>query len=146
MSLHNNMEKFEEILERYRCPKRISDSSTTVEQLEDIVKFVLPADYKKFLNHFRGFEEHVGQEFVRLWDIDEIVYLNVECGIFSSLSKTLAIGTNGGGEFIAIEFDAGNVRIVLSPFIDLDKQCHLEIGTSFSDFLIRLDNGQSWFK
>lgn len=140
------MEKFEEILERYKCPKRAFSLSTTVEALEAIVKTALPTDYKKYLIHYLGFEGHIGQEFVRLWDLDELIDLNEKYRIFSCLPNTLAIGTNGSSEFISIEFDTGDVRIVLSPLIDLDKQLHVEIGTTFSDFLIRLDAGEPWFK
>jgi hypothetical protein len=47
--------------------------------------------------------------------------------------------------FIAIEhLDDNNLRIVLSPFI-IEKEAHIEIGTSFTDFLQRLENGQEWF-
>ncbi len=54
---------------------------------------------------------------------------------------------NGSSEFIAIEQTVDNsIRVVLTPFIDLDKQYHIEIGISFTDFLQRLDNGQEWFK
>jgi hypothetical protein len=83
---------------------------------------------------------------MRLWDFDELVETNKDYGIFDNLSNTLGIGGNGSSEFIAIELISnGNYRIVLSPFIDLDKQYHIEIGTSFTDFLVRLDNGQEWF-
>jgi hypothetical protein len=58
---------------------------------------------------------------------------------------TLGIGGNGSGEFIAIEhFGNNNLRIVLSPFI-IEKEAHIEIGTSFTDFLQRLENEQEWF-
>ena len=67
-------------------------------------------------------------------------------GIFDNLPNTLGIGVNGSSEFIAIELiDIGNCRIVPSPYIDLNKQYFIEIGTSFTDFLVRLDNGQEWF-
>src|SRR5882757_9362819 len=104
------MEKFEEILERHKCPRRTVSSSTTVEQLENIIKFTLPTDYKGFLTHYLGFEEQIGQEFVRLWSFDDLIDVNEMYGIFSSLPTTLAIGTNGSSEFIAIELDNGNVR------------------------------------
>ncbi len=37
-------------------------------------------------------------------------------------------------------------RIVLSPFIDLDKSFNIEIGNSFTNFFERLENGIDWFK
>lgn len=140
------METFENILDKYSCPKRTKFSSTVIEQIESIVKFSLPSDYKSYLEKYHAFEEHIGPEFVRLWDADEIIEMNTGYLIFENLPNTLGIGGNGGGEFIAIELtNSENYRIVLSPFIDLDKQYHIEIGTSFTDFLVRLENGNEWF-
>lgn len=140
------MEIFETILNKYNCPKRTQKSLTTIDQIESIVKFNLPADYKTYIQNYLGFEEHIGQEFMRLWDFDELVETNKDYGIFDNLPNTLGIGGNGSSEFIAIEMvDNENYRIVHSPFIDLDRQYHIEIGTSFTDFLVRLDNGQEWF-
>ena len=144
--LKKTMEIFETILNKYNFPKRAEKPLVTVDQIENIVKFNLPADYKTYIQNYLGFEEHIGQEFMRLWDFDELLETNKDYGIFDNLPSTLGIGGNGSSEFIAIEFVGnGNYRILLSPFIDLDKQYHIEIGTSFTDFLVRLDNGQEWF-
>jgi len=57
------------------------------------------------------------------------------------------IGNNGSSEFIAIEcLNTKDFRVVLSPLIDLSDQYHIEIGTSFSDMIDRLDNGIEWFR
>ncbi|MDQ3112372.1 MAG: SMI1/KNR4 family protein [Bacteroidota bacterium] len=141
------MEIFEKILNKYNCPKRTEKPLSTINEIESIVKFNLPVDYITYLQNYLGFEEHIGQEFMRIRDFDELVETNEDYGIFDNLSNTIGIGGNGSSEFIAIEFvDNGNYRVILSPFIDLDKQYHIEIGTSFTDFLVRLDNGQQWFK
>lgn len=142
----HTMEVFELILEKYNCQKRNKKPLYTIDQIESIIKFKLPYDYKTYIQNYFGFEEHIGQEYIRLWEFDELLETNKEFGIFDKLPNTLGIGGNGGGEFIAIEIvNSGNYRIILSPFIDLDRQYHIEIGTSFTDFLVRLDNGQQWF-
>ena len=136
-----------ELLIKYNCPKRAAKPIITVEEIENTVNFKLPDDYLTFAQNYSGFEEFIGEEFVRLWDFDELAERNKGYQIFTYLPKTLGIGGNGGGEFIAMEqLDDGKLRIVLSPFIDLDRQYHIEIGTSFTDFLMRLDNGEEWFK
>ncbi|MFD0939377.1 SMI1/KNR4 family protein [Pedobacter boryungensis] len=141
------MKIFEEILNKYNFPKRTEKPSTTIAQIESVVKFNLPTDYKTYIQNYSGFETYIGEAFVRLWDLDELLATNKDYEIFDNLPNTLAIGGNGSSEFIAIELiNISDYRIVLSPFIDLDKQYHIEIGTSFSDFLLRLDKGQEWFK
>lgn len=140
------MEIFEKILDKYNCSKRTEKPLVAVHEIESIIKFKLPADYKKYIQNYLGFEEHIGQEYIRLWDFDEIIETNKDYGIFKNLPNTLGIGGNGSNELIAVELlNNRNYRIILSPFIDLDKQYHIEIGTSFTDFLVRLDNGQEWF-
>jgi len=72
---------------------------------------------------------------------------NNDYEIIDSLNDTIGIGDNGGGEFIALEkLPNGNIRIILSPFTDLDKENHIEIGNSFTDFIRRMNNDEKWFK
>lgn len=60
---------------------------------------------------------------------------------------TIGIGDIGGGEFIGLEkLNDERIRIILTPFIDLDREYHIEIGNLFSDFLTRMDKGEKWFK
>lgn len=129
-----NNGKIEEILLKYNCPRRINHSSTTIEQIENLVKFKIPLDYKVYLQNYLGFEEFIGSKFMHLWDLDEIIEFN-NYGIVEKLPNTLGIGSNASSEFIALELtEDGNCRVVISPFIGLDKQDHIEIGTSFTDF------------
>ena len=119
---------------------------TTFDDIEKFVGFKLPEDYKYFLSTFSGHEKFVGPEYVRLWDIDEIIKTNKDYELVEYLTDTLGIGGNGGGDFIGIEITSSdNYRIILSPFL-YEKQAHIEIGKTFTDFLSRLDNGQGWFK
>ncbi len=140
------MEEFEKILLKSDCQRRLEKPKKTIEEIETLIRFQLPLDYKKFLENYVCFEGSIGKEYLQLWRLEDLTNLNENYGIFDNLENTIAIGGNGSSEFIAIEIiDKTNYRIVLSSFIDLDKQYHLEIGTSFSDFLTRLDNGKDWF-
>ena len=141
------MEIINELLLKYNCQKRTQKAKMKIEQIQSFINFNLPEDYLIFLENYLAFEGFIGPEFVRLWDFDELIETNIEYQIFDNLPKTLGIGENGSSEFIAIEHTNNNsIRVVLSPFIDLDKQYHIEIGNSFTDFLQRLDEGQEWFK
>jgi len=138
--------ELETILTKYNFPKRTTRPTTRFEEIENQIGFELPDDYKFYLNNYGEYEEFVGAEPVSLWDFDELLSRNKDAGIFDNLPLTLGIGNNPSSEFIAIEFiDNKNYRIVLSPFIDLDKQYHIDIGSSFTDFFVRLDNGKEWF-
>ena len=141
------MEQFQQILLKYNWPTRTEELKTSLKEIEDVIGFTLPSDYIIFIQKYLGSEEFIGKKFVRLWDADELIEQNHGYYIVDNLPMTIGIGGNGAGEFIAIEMTSkDNYRVVLSPFIDLDKQYHIDIGTSFTDFLVRLDKGQEWFK
>lgn len=141
-----SMTGLEAILTKYNFPKRATRPTTTFEEIESQIGFLLPDDYKFYLVNYKEHEEFVGPELVNLWGCDELLSRNKDTRIFDNLPLTLGIGNNPSSEFIAIEFiNNEKYRIVLSPFIDIDKQYHIGIGNSFTDFFIRLDNGKKWF-
>jgi len=140
------MERFEEILTKYNFTKRTNKPKTTFEEAERIINFKLPNDYKTFALNYQEFEGLIGEQYVRLWDFDEVIEMNIDYRIFEHLTNTLAIGGNGGGEYIAIEqLNDNSLRIVLSPFL-IEEEAHVEIGISFTDFLERLENRKEWFQ
>jgi hypothetical protein len=141
------MQLIEQLLSKYKFSKRNKKPQAILEEIEDVVHFKLPVDYLPYALNYSGFDEFIGNEFVRLWDFDELIQTNTDYQIFNHLPKTLGIGGNGSSEFIAIgQTENGSMRVVLSPFVDLDTQYHIEIGKSFTDFLKRLDDGEAWFK
>jgi hypothetical protein len=140
------MEKLELLLSKYNFLKRRVPLTLTFDEIEKLIGFKLPEDYLYFIEHYRGFENFIGNEFVRLWDAEKLIVLNIEHGVFGDLHLTFAIGGNGAGEFIAIEKNnLDNIKIIFSPFLDLDAKNNIVIGDSFTDFLERLDNGKNWF-
>jgi len=141
------MELITEIFNKYNFERLNKNSLINIGEIEASIKFRLPDDYRYYLENYLGFEGFIGEEFVRLWDVDEILDINKNYGVIENLPNTIAIGSNGASEFVAIELiNNGNFRVVLSSFIDLDINSHVEVGESFKDFLIRLDYGKAWFK
>jgi len=141
------MNATDEILKKYDWPIRTTSDMTDLLDIEREIGFELPDDYKDFLLRHGGHETQIGEEYVKLWDKDDLLLLNQDYKIFENLPGTIGIGDNGAGEFIGIEkLNDGELRVVLTPFIDLDTQYHIQIGQSFTDFLLKLDNGEKWFK
>ena len=139
------MKQLEKILRKYSFPRRGIVSVAAIEEIENQVGFSLPPDYKFYLENYRGSEEFIGLELITLWDLDDLLTRNRDYRIMESLPHTLGIGNNPGGEFIAIEYMGDDdYRIVLSPFIDLDRQYHIEVGATFTEMLTRLDDGKEW--
>ena len=139
-------EHLEKIIEKYSFPKRDLNSTVEVNDVELYSKLKLPEDYVFYLENYFGIDQFIGVEFINLWSLEEIIQSNENYNIVDKLSQTIGIGSNGSGEFIGIKFGQDeDVKIILSPFIDLNSKHNIEIGTSFTDFLVRLDNGVDWF-
>lgn len=135
------------LLKKYGIRKRTESITDQVGLVEQKFGFCLPRDYIEFASNYFGFEKFIGEEFLRLWNLEELIQMNIDYEITTELDNTIGIGTNGASEFIAIEKIAKeNFRVVLSPFIDLNKECHIDIGSSFTNFLLRLNHGKEWFE
>jgi len=140
------MTEIDKILQKYNWPKNEFVRNLNFREIENKIEFELPEDYKQFLLKYPGYEIQLGEEYIKLWDYDKLLEWNEGYEIIQELRLTLGIGDNGGGEFIGLEkLINGDTRVVLTPFIDLNIENHIEIGSSFTDFLKRLDNGKTWF-
>lgn len=140
------MSQIETILSKYKVSRREKELNEVVESIENRLGFTFPEDYKEYLLNYQGFEGSIGEEYVILWDLNDLLEQNEEYFILENLPATVGIGSNGAGELIALERkDENEFRVVLTPFIDLSQEYHIHIGDSFTDFLQRLKNGQAWF-
>ena len=141
------MKKIEDVLSKYNLEKRKETDNIFILDVENKLNFNFPEDYKFYAQNFIENELFIGNEFLRLWDFNSLIEINKSYLITEYMTNIIGIGTNGSSEFIGIEVsDNGKVRIVLSPFIDLDKQYNIEIGTNFTNLFERLENGEEWLK
>jgi hypothetical protein len=140
------MENLNQLLLKYKFEKRTNSLKTTFEEVEKFINFKLPEDYKFYAENYLGFEKSIGEDYVSLLDFNELIEENTNYEILYFLTNTLIVGSNRGGEYIAIEkMENDNQRIIISPYV-FNKEAHLEIGNSFTDFLERMDKGERWFK
>lgn len=131
--------------EKYGSKKIAESNQYLIDKIENLAKLSLPTDYKDFFNNYSGFECFIGAEYVVIWEPKEVLQYNCDYQIFKNLDQTLAIGSNGSDELIAIEeLDDLKARIILTPII-LEKKAHINIGDSFHDFINRLENNINWF-
>lgn len=140
------MFEIERIFTNYNFIKRTENLKINVNQVEQKVDFLLPSDYIFYAENYIENESFIGNEYVKLWDFNEILKLNTEYEITENFENIIAIGGNGSSELILIEFiKSEEYRIVLVPAFDFAKINWIEIGNSFADFFHRLENGKNWF-
>ena len=122
------------------------ESKNNIDELLSILivnyQIDLPEDFINYLKNFESFEGFINNEYVSFWPFDELIEVNEVNRIFEIEPKTIGIGTNGGGELIALQIEDKVWKVVLMPLIGLDYP--IEIGSSFSNFLEKLDNGEKW--
>jgi len=135
------------ILIKYNWPTKDPVDDFDFKEIENKIGFELPTDYKEYIEKYSSYETQIGEEFFKLWEFDKLLDWNIGYEIIENLEKTIGIGDNGGGELIGLKsLGDGNINVILTPFIDLDEEYHITIGSSFTDFLKRMDNGDNWFK
>ena len=140
------MFEIERIFTNCNFIKRNENLKISISQVEQNINFSLPVDYIFYAKNYIENESFIGNEYVKLWDFNEILKLNTEYEITENCKKIIAIGGNGSSELIVIEFiKYEEYRIVLVPAFDFAKINWIEIGNSFADFFHRLENGKNWF-
>lgn len=95
----------------------------------------LPDDYSQFLGMMNGGEGFIGDAYVRLYKLEELLEMNAAYEFPKYRPGYLLIGSNGGSE--AFAFNLRTEAVFMIPFIG-DIADAVEIGTSFLGYLQNL--------
>ena len=77
----------------------------------------LPNDYLDLLKNFNGGNGTVGEEYLILHKVEELIKINKDYKIAEFDNKFFIIGSNGSGELIALDTRKKNPIYVLIPYI-----------------------------
>jgi SMI1 / KNR4 family (SUKH-1) len=124
----------QEIIDKLQ-PYWFKKAGATIQQIgvvETLLGRMLPAEYKEFLLWSNGGEGKFFDNYLSLWQIEELPTLNADYKINVYLPNVIAIGSNGGGEGIILDFN-NSVEPALKrvPFGDLDFASSFVLGESF---------------
>jgi hypothetical protein len=136
------MSKNDLIFKKYNFQEAKNNLDELSSKLMVNYQINLPEDFINYLKNYENFEGFINNEFISLWPLDELIEANELNYIFEIEPKTIGIGTNGGGELIALQKEDDVWKVVLMPLIGLDYP--IKIGTSFSNFLEKLDSGEKF--
>lgn len=106
-----------------------------IDSFEKTSRIKLPLDYVSFLEQTDGAEGFVGNNYVILWKIEEILELNDAYKVSEYKSGLLVFGSNGGGEAFAFDKDSDPMSVVQVPFVSINRDGMIRLGSTFVDFL-----------
>ena len=122
-----------------RLVRRPPVTDEALAQFRRISGEQLPDDYIAFLRTTNGGEGNIGSAHVRFWGIEELLPMTEQYKIKQYMPGVLAFGTDGGGEAIAFDTRQRIWSVIVVEFTVLTFEDSIQIGTSFSDFVSRLD-------
>jgi hypothetical protein len=108
-----------------------------IERMEQLSGIKLPAAYSAYLSFSNGGAGMIGENcHLILWQIGEILELNVAYEVALYAPGIVLIGSNGGGEAICFDQTANSEAIFAIPFVGMDR-CYLKmLGETFDDFIL----------
>lgn len=100
--------------------------------------FEPPGDYIAALTYTDGGEGFVGQQYLRLYSVAELVELNAAYRVSAFAPGLFVIGSNGSSEAYGFDTRTVPAPVVQVPFIPLDFQYADVRGDTFLGFLSNL--------
>ena len=94
----------------------------------------LPESYFAFLARANGGEGFIGDRYVQLWRVEELVEMNRAYKNAEFFPNLFFIGSDGGGEAYAFDLSRTDATVFEVPFIGLPTEAR-PIANSFDSFL-----------
>ncbi|HOK39375.1 MAG TPA: SMI1/KNR4 family protein [Bacteroidales bacterium] len=105
--------------------------------LEKDLGIKLPDQYIEFMMNSNGAEGMIGNSYLVLWTIEEIIPYNNSYSVPEFAPGIIVFGSNGAGEAYGFDVRQGN-QIVMMPFIGLTNIEITKLANSFFGFLKHL--------
>jgi len=106
-----------------------------IDQVQTALKFPLPESYVKFLLTANGGEGFIGDSYVILWRVEELISANAAYNVAEFAPGLFLFGSNGGGEAFGFNTCSDAESIVSIPFVPMDKSDARPAGSNFEAFL-----------
>lgn len=110
-------------------------SENELRAFEDAAGLKLPEAYRLFLRIFNGGEGFIGDSYIILFPVNELVEINKRHEMEEYAPGLLLFGSDGGGEAFAFDTRSAGFGIVQFPFIGIDDKAVLKIAATFDVFL-----------
>lgn len=109
--------------------------AASIQQFESESGLRLPEDYRQLLRHTDGGEGFVGNAYVILWRVGELLEMNRGYQVAEFAPGLLLIGSDGGGEALAFDMRTEAKPVVSVPFVGMSLKHTRLWGRTFGAFL-----------
>jgi hypothetical protein len=110
-------------------------SRDAIDDVQTKLKFTLPESYVKFPLTANGGEGFIGDSYVILWRVEELVSANAAYKVAEFAPGLFLFGSNGGGEAFGFDACSDAELIVSIPFVPMDKSDARPVGLKFQAFI-----------
>jgi SMI1-KNR4 cell-wall len=112
--------------------------TAAIRQFETESGFRLPDDYAGFLQQTNGGEGFVGNAYVILWRVEDLLEMNDAYQVAEYALGLFLFGSDGGGEAFAFDRRSDANPIVAVPFVGMDLKRAHPVAPNFESFLEKL--------
>jgi hypothetical protein len=130
-------EDISKIIDKLYLNDAVSESRLFDIQRKFGIRF--PADYVDFLKTSNGAEGNIGQSYIMLWSLEDIVTLNEAYAVNEFAPGLLIIGSDGGGTAYAFDLRTEQMQLVEVPFIGMSLDEIRVLSNTFDGFINYLD-------
>ncbi len=114
-----------------------------ISRLETDSARSLPRQYADFLRRADGGEGFIGANaYAILWRVEELLRLNQEYEVELNAPGLLLIGSDGGGEAFAIDYESDRRLFVSVPFVGMHRSLIQVLAPNFGEFLQTLHDSE----
>jgi hypothetical protein len=110
-------------------------SPEVIQSVESALGLGLPADYVDLIGTINGGEGLVGNHYLMLWRIDDLLPFNKEYEVEQYAPGLLLFGSSGGGEAYAFDLRSDSPPVVSVPFIGMDAKLAIVVAQTFLSFI-----------
>ncbi|MGP8199719.1 MAG: SMI1/KNR4 family protein [Limisphaerales bacterium] len=109
-----------------------------MRHLEAESRVRLPDDYAEFLQQANGGEGFVGNAYVILWRVEELLEMNKAYQVAEYAPGLFLFGSDGGGEAFAFDTRSDAKPIISVPFVGMELKLVRSVALNFKAFLEEL--------
>jgi hypothetical protein len=121
------------LLDRFSANAPAPESE--IERFRIEAGFALPDDYLDFMRRADGGEGIIGEAYVILWRLGELLELNKAYEVDEYAPGLFLFGSDGGGEAFAFDLRSTTKPVIRAPFVGMDFSLVVAVAPTFVQFL-----------